>query len=502
MILQIANILMSGGGTVKNDSCSKALLLTPLVLVLLLTTSCVNSYKYSQTSRLLDSSRTATSSYGKVAAALQVLDIDMDNAEARKIIIAELDNSIAETKGLVESPAPVGITLATYISSLDSIAKFQSDLIRLNFISSKYIGIDTYRGKSDAIVAEKIIVAVMADLTANDLDSAVANLENFFKCNLANTDKYESVLGTLQSKLIELGNVDKLLFVAKKIPYFRNEKVLSILLRQAQESEKSGNKRQALYLYSGMSEFTNNAVYSKKIQKLRNELVTLVVVSLPENNTDEFIPSIDATFNAPIVDAITDTVKLVEVVTNDSGLKEMQSNGEVYLNIKKNKVVNAKFENKVRYIVASRITSIKVFREQPNRQPKTMTDSPQSFAESMRAGIGQYQSYGGATITHYEYDEYTESVNAKVVFDLLVFDALQKKIVFEDRFEKSFSESSTWAANPMAVGIRNKVPAGYMPAQLSSLLSRQRKSYTDNEVKVKLLEACRLALIEKVKPVF
>ena len=139
----------------------------------------------------------------------------------------------------------------------------------------------------------------------------------------------------------------------------------SVLLKYA-ASDEAINKKRALETYLFLSELDNNNVLvMKKISDLRNKLITMFAVLDLENNTDEFIPVNNNDF-IKIVKAIIDSREnFTEVILKDDGLNDIRDDSVNYDFFRKKDELKVRFENNIRYLIVSKIASIKINRQSP-----------------------------------------------------------------------------------------------------------------------------------------
>jgi hypothetical protein len=240
---------------------------------------------------------------------------------------------------------------------------------------------------------------------------------------------------------------------------------------------------------------------SAKIATIRNELLTMLAVLDVENSTDDFVKISNKEFAENIKAKVDNKEKLVEVILKDEGISKVKSacidHPSCYDYLKKVKPADIQFQNNVRFIVATKIIALKINRQSPYPVQKTANWTGTSAMDGFRVGLMEYQAYGGGKITHYEYDEYTERVNARIIANILVYDRHLKKVSFEDRLQSEIQDETTWAENPMAVGLRNKVPASVMPPAIQSLVGK-RALATDDRLRDTLFTNLTDAIADKI----
>lgn len=444
-----------------------------LILATLFQYACGPSYGQIRSQELMQEaidSNNKGDAYSAITKGLDSIYYDYKNEDAERFVIANYKRAIDDKVDILNK----------MIISIDNLKQFKDELADLKVTQERLKG-------------HKFIHADVVDIDAlrnryetSAIQEAIKEIDSFLK--QGNAEKAKNQLDRYK----ELGLLTKEFTKGEAL----NE-ICKGLLGFA-VSDENTNKRRALETYLLLMELGKGDETVKiKIDELRNDLFTLIVVLDIENQTDEFIPV--ANFVDGVKKGLDDNKKLIHVVLKDNGINEIKDRSINYDYLKNKKDMNVNFQNNIRYLIVPKIINIKINRQSPTMITKNADWNPKSTGDAIAIGLKMYEAYGSYKVQYFQYDEYTETVKGKMVTDIILYDIVQRKVIFGDRLEVYADDSVTWAANPMAIGIVNKIPAGYYPFEIQGLINQKRPIKTDNELKKELVSKINDEIINKVK---
>jgi hypothetical protein len=435
--------------------------------------------------------------------AIQSYQYDNSNEEAKRFIKENLAIAFSQAVDSLKKAKLSADELPSFRERINSLSKTQDYLKDAKFIQVNIVDINDIKDKYEANLSESLIKEIDATLKKDDSEMAKKMIESYMGLDLPKTAQIISAVNRLQLLFLEQGIFSAAIDFAKRykddISSETFKETYAGLLKYA-ASDEAANKKRALETYLVLSALDNNdAAVAQKISLLRNELLTMFVVLDLENNTDEFIPVNNNDFINSVKAAIDSKENLIEVILKDNGLNDIKDRSLNYDFFRTKNDLNVSFENNIRYLIVPKIATVKINKQSPSMQTKNAYWKGTTWQEGVAAGLAEYQAYGRYKVQYYQYDEYTEKVNGRVVVDVIVYDVKQKKIVLKERLESFKEDETTWAENPMAVGIINKIPATLCPPEVQTLLNQKRRVMTDNELKTKLIEELSAEIGTKTK---
>lgn len=390
-----------------------------------------------------------------------------------------------------------------FLAAVDDFVSVQNRLKQYKFISQDRVDVNLiYQDYGKTLIKE------LSD--KND----IAGLDKFIMtCKQSNLGVNDVTIDLINKVSLSYASQGKIFELAE---FYKNNKnfikdetkkeIYEKLYDHATSSESLKQMKKALDAYSFIYELDrNNNKVAEKIKAIKSELLTMLIVLEPDNSTDELIKINYESYMNDIKSNVENTNKLLEVVLQDDGINKLRSVcldfNYCYDYLKKQKDIgDIQFSNKIRFIVATKIINMKINRQPRFVSKKTETWNFASTSEAIQAGLASYSAYGGGKLTHFEYDECTERVSAKIIVNVLIYDRILRKVVNEDRIQLDAQDEITWAENPMAVGVRNKVPASTsaMPTALRALMTRNKFTKTDGDIINELLTKLTAAVVEKI----
>jgi len=396
--------------------------------------------------------------------------------------------------------------LDSFRSTANNFSIFQEKLKKYQFISTDKADIPSIQAKYELAVSQLLLQEMKNSSEKGDIEGLAKRIEAYKASKLAVDQNIVDFINKVSLAYADQGKIGDLIkFVNGNQGYIKEETrkdVYAKLYDLATSLEAQNKKRNALDTYMFLNELNNkDQRVSAKIATIRNELLTMLAVLDVEDSTDDFVKISNKEFAENIKAKVDNKEKLVEVILKDEGISKVKSacidHPSCYDYLKKVKPADIQFQNNVRFIVATKIIALKINRQSPYPVKKTANWTGTSTMDGVRVGLMEYGAYGGGKITHYEYDEYTERVNARIIANILVYDRHLKKVSFEDRLQSEIQDETTWAENPMAVGLRNKVPASVMPPAIQSLVGK-RALATDDRLRDTLFTNLTDAIADKI----
>jgi len=226
--------------------------------------------------------------------------------------------------------------------------------------------------------------------------------------------------------------------------------------------------------------------------------VNLVAVADMDNRTDEFIPLTSDDFTLRVKAGLDNKKDLIEVILKDDGIYDFRDRSFSYEYFRSNKELHLNFEHNIRFLLIPRIASVRINRNGPTLTTRNVYWNAGNLGDAMAAAIVQGLSYSGR-VQYYQYDEFSEKANGRMVADFILYDVIDKKIVGKERVEVQVQDAVVWAENPMAVGVLNKIPATVYPPEIASLMNRKRPLKSDDELKTDLSARLTDEIIGKVR---
>lgn len=484
----------------------KTILLSLTVILALLQYSCA-SYEQRASQELMQEATSYNSqgdTYSAVKAALKALETNNQNEEAKRFVQANynraLEKAISTLNGI-----PKGMDeLPRFRKELQALGNMQSTLKNYNFTQADIFDVNTAKNNYETSLSQNVIKEIDVLLRKGDADKARALIDQYKSVGLPVNEQFIAVINTLASMYLSQNRyIDLIDYASRNRDFLKGEPFKEIYqgLLDYANNDAITNKRRALDTYALLLELDkNNDVVRNKILVLKNELLIMVAILDIENQTDEFIPTNNKESIDYIKSKLDDKEKLIEVIVKDDGINELKDRSINYDYIRNNKELNIKFENNIHFLVIPKIANLRINRQTPSMVTKNASWKFNSYNDAIATGLAEYQAYGSYKVQYYQYDEYTENVAGRIVLDFILYDVLQKRIVLKDRIEVQEQDSVTWAENPMAVGIVNKIPARVYPMEIQDLMNRKRSTMTDNEIKKKLISKISDEVVSRVKP--
>lgn len=469
----------------------------PLAIVLFALfalTSCA-SYQQKRSDELMQETISLHAS-GKVFdscnKALIALDINQNNVAAKKHLQDNLARAIDQRASEIESSVISIDTLSELRSKIDELEKLQTDSKRLGILQTNARDTSLLR-KSAETKATNILLLALGDKVTQGATKDSVDLARKYKANnLPNTDRFAKTIGVMQLQF-PLGAGDEIrqaiAFNGEFANYFdksTSHSFYSKLFSSAQSAE-AFDKKIALdvYKYLGTTNYEPSAV-KEKIRILKNALMLMVCVADVENKTDEMLSFSSIDFAKSIKKVVDNESALTEVMVEDSCMADLRDRSIGYDYIATNKTIPVKFESNIRYILATKISGLRASAQPASVVTRNANWQSGSTGSAISAGLKEYSAYGSYKVQYYQYDEYSAKSSGRIVFDYALFDAKSGKIVVRDRGEASVEDALTWAENPMAVGIINKIPATVYPEVIESLIYKKRPLKSESEIKADL----------------
>jgi len=446
-------------------------------------------------------------SYSALISAIECLKNDSKNDDCIQLVKQIHVSAInREAKSLRDNPPRDLYELERYKGRVDNLQMVQSSLISYNFTANIIINVDELMNYEEF---SKKITRSMNDLYAKkNADELGRQIEKYKELQLpANNDFVELINGL---SLLYFGQnrydagTD---FTRKNLALLKDDTkktIFDILYKVAKKDAAGEQKMKALKTFSFLLELDKgNEDVTNWISRLRNELITMLAVLEIENGTDEIIKIDNQEFLTHMKSKIDDAENLVEVMIHDEGIEKLKSmcadSDGCYSYLKKQKLLNVKFQNNIRYLIIPRVKSFKVQRQSPSM--KTVSFRWDFNRESAFAvGLNEYSAYGRYKVQYYQCDVYSEKVVGQMVLNILVYDALKNKLILEDRLQFQTEDTAQWGENPTVVGIINKIPATTVyPAAMGDLINARRSTSSDDDITKEMLLRAEDEISDKVK---
>ena len=473
-----------------------------LVVLLVACASWSSRMSQEQMQRAIESNKKGDI-YEAFTYAIKAYQYDNSNEEAKRFIKENLKSAISHAVDSLRNTKLSAGELRSFREKIYYLSKTQDYLKDTNFIKENIVDANDIKVKYETSLSEDLLKAIDATLKKDDSETARKQIDELRELNLPKTDHFNSEVNGLQHLFLTQGKFSTVIdFTKKNKDYLSKESLREtyIGLMKYAESDEAFNKERALETYLFLSEIQqDNPSVAQKISILRNELLTMFAILELENNTDEFIPMNNNDFIRLVKSGIDSKKNLSEVILKDDGLNEIKDRSINYDFFRNKTDLDIRFENNIRYLIVPKIATIKINRQSPSMQTKTANWKGTTLQEGVAAGFAEYQAYGRYKVQYYQYDEYTENVNGRVVIDVIIYDVKQKKIALKERLEAFKEDSAIWAENPMAIGIINKIPATLCPPEMQALLNQKRSIMTDNELKKNLMEEISAEIATKAK---
>lgn len=418
--------------------------------------------------------------------------------EAKEIIQANLPRAILQARALIANPPADD---KKYLDSLYEIDALQRDLTIDRFITADFADTKALIADTRATVTAKLLGQMTASTSdpAAGLDLAAAYISMKLDENAA---FHQALNGLVQQAVSDrnhalLGDKKELL-AATCLP-----EALSVMVHAAEARSKGGPLAAGDKTFIAVASDIVNAS-KKSSQDLKDTALsalhaafTTVAVFPLENATDEFVSIKDADSVQMQIDLIDDKDTFIKADFFKQAARGIQDANEgYYAHLKKNRSFNATVPA---YALGIRIKTVKFNQEPVQRAPKAMRDNPSTMRALLQKDALQRAAYNNAYISHYEYTEVRESMNARIVFDYIIVDNKKKRIAYEDRIEEAYESTMVYAENPMVVGLTNKVPATYVPEQLYGLLNNKARPKSEKSIKEDLVQNGLKTIAAQVK---
>lgn len=490
-------------GVVMKKSC-----LFLLMLVTLFQYACAASYGQKRSQELMQEAIDSNSkgeAYSAITKGLDSIYYDYKNEEAKRFVIANYNRAVDHKVDMLNK----------MIISIDNLKQFRDELTDLKvtqdklkghkFIHADVVDIDALRNRYETSVIQEAIKEIDSFLKQGNAEKAKNQLDRYKELGLPTNEQFVSLINRLQILYLSQNNYVSLIEFTKTNKEFTKGEALNEICKGLlgfAASDENTNKRRALETYLLLLELgKGDETVRIKIDKLRNDLITMFAVLDLENQTDEFIPVDNKEFVDRVKRGLDDNKKLIEVVLKDDGINEMKDRLINYDYFKNKKDINVNFENNIRYLIVPKIANLNINRQSPTMITKNADWDFKSTGDAIATGLNMFEAYGSYKVQYFQYDEYTEKVKGRMVTDIILYDIVQKKVILKDRVEASAADSVTWAENPMAVGIVNKIPASFYPPKIQVLMNQKRSPKTDDELKKNLTSQIIADIVNKAKSV-
>jgi hypothetical protein len=468
-----------------------------VALFALLTLSSCASYQQKRSDELMQET-VKLHATGKVfdacRSALIAFDINQGNEAAKKFLQDNLGRAIDQKTSEIESSNVSIDSLGELRSKIDELEKLQADSKRLGISQTNARDTSLLRRTAE-LKATNSLLSDLDDKIAQGLTKESADLARKYKGNnLANTDRFAKAIGKMQLQL-PLGTSDEIRqaigFNGEFVNYIDKPTAQQIYPRlfSTAQTVEAYDKKLALdvYKYLGTTNYESDAI-KNKIRLLKNALILMICVSDVENKTDEMLSFSSIDFAKSIKKAVDNESALTEVMVEDSCMADLRDRSIGYDYIATNKTIPVKFESSIRYILATKVSGLRASAQPASVVTRNANWQSGSTGSAISAGLKEYSAYGSYKVQYYQYDEYSAKSSGRIVFDYALFDTKSGKIVVRDRGEASVEDALTWAENPMAVGIINKIPATVYPEVIEGLIYKKRPLKSESEIKADLAQ--------------
>lgn len=483
--------------------CLSLLLLLLLITVFL--SACASYYQKKAQEFMQEamSYNTKGDIYSAVQNALKALTCDNQNEEAKRFVTANYNRAIEQKVNILNKMTISMDNLQQIRDELKDLEKMQSNLKDYKFIQVDVADVGSIKNRYETSVTKESIKEIDNLLKQGDAEKSRKQTERYIELGLPTDEQFVSSVNRLQLLYLSQNNYVSLISFTKRNKEFTGDETLKKVykgLLSFAVSDENTNKRRALDTYTFLLELDkSDKTIMSKISTLRNELITMLAVLDLENQTDEFISINNKDFANSLKAGLDDKDNLIEVILQDDGINEIKDRSINYDHFRNKKETNIKFENNIHYLIAPQIANLRINKQPPSMVTKNASWKFNSWNDAVAVAFAEVDAYGRYKVQYYQYDEYNEKVNGRMVLDIIVYDVMQKKIVLKDRLEVQTEDSVTWAENPMAVGIVNKIPATIYPIEIQTLMNQKRPIKTDDELKKDLMSKLTTELVIKVR---
>lgn len=473
-------------------------------LLLVLLTSCASwssrmSHEYME--QAMESNKQGDT-YEALTKAVQAYRYDSTNEDAKKFITETLHTAMTSEADYLKNTNVSPDELEQFRENLRSLSNTQNYLKESNFIQTDVVNISDIKTTYENSLSDKLLSQIATALNNENPEIAAKQIGDYEKLDLPASPQFISQVNNLQEVLLNQGNFSIAIdFTKKNKSYFSDATLRETCAKLSEyaQNDENVNKKRALTTYLFLaSVHKNNESIAKKIIQLRNDLFTMLAVLDLENDTDEFIPITSNDFAQSLKSGIDNQKTLTEVILKDNGLDDIRDQSINYDTFGKTPKSEFHFENNIRYLIVPKLVSLKISRQNPSMVTKNASWHFNSAGDAVAAAIAEVDAYGRYKVQYYQYDEYTQEVAGRMVLDVLVYDVKDRKTVWKERLESSKEDAVTWAENPMAVGIVNKIPATVYPREIQTLMDQKRPIMSDNELKKTLFDEMSAEIVAKV----
>ena len=424
--------------------------------------------------------------------------------EAKDVISKNLSKAIIQMKETVDKKPLNYDAVAKIDSDVNYLVKEATRTTQVQNVDKEMDDFNQSVTKYKNKYAENTLSELTKLIVDKNSEKAISALSSYIKAELPQNEKTSEAVKNLVKMLEEKNEIESIISLVETNKQFFSPdislQIFSALYKDAKNSEKSGNYKKAIKTYKTISAIDKNAVDAiNAVNRLLNEVTTIFTIAETGNASDESLSTSSKKIITLFADKLADKETYVEVASVKEFLAEDQAFDVDFDTIAQAKDIKFKPAQKVRYVILPKVTSIKINRSAPVMILKTANWDYNVDGNAFSIGAGMYSHYGGATVTHFEYTEGSERVNATQRLEFALYDTVANKVVLKTRVETRTDDSATWAENPMAVGIRNKVPASYYPSQISRLVSNNHSAASDDYIKNKLMELAVEQAVQKIK---
>lgn len=474
-------------------------------LVVSLTLSSCASYQQKRSDELMQQT-TILSLSGKVfdacRSALTALDVNQSNESAKKFLQDNSGRAIDQKASEIESSNASIDTLSELRSRIDELDKFQRDSKRLGISLSNVRDIAPLKQSIESKVINYLLSELDEKIAQGKTKESIDLARKYKNSNLPNSDRFSNAIGKIQLSLASSKEIRQAIEFNSEFASYADKRTLQSIYAKLYSSAQSAEKHDKklaldVYKYLGSTNYESFGTVKEKIKQLKNDLLLMICVSDVENKTDEMLPIASLDYAKAIKKEVDNEGALIEVMVEDSCMDDLRDHLAGYDYLVTNKIIPVKFKNNIRYILATKVSSLRTS-SQPASVVTKNANWQGSTVDAISAGLKEYSAYGGYKVQYYQYDEYSAKSAGRIVFDYGLYDVLSGKMLFRDRGEASVEDILTWAENPMAVGIINKIPATVYPQVIESLIYKKRPLKSENEIKSELTQKMIYTISERI----
>lgn len=447
--------------------------------------------------------------YSAVNSACDALrfQVDEKGKDAKEIIINNMNKAIRQQNEIINkmpsnSKSFQGVSIIeNNIIASTKCAVYGTPLLNSDIDIKEF---NASVAKYKARFAEEVILSVTKLISSKESTNALNAITSYMDARLPANEKTDELVQNLIALFVEKGEADGLIEFAKlNSKYFNEKSTLQLcagLYKDAERAERSNDYKKAIANYENVLSLNENSSVAKNsINRLTNEITTIFTVAETNNSSEESMVVSNIKILSLFKEGLEDKNKYIEVSSVKNLLIEENSFVVDFDNIMHAKDLQFKTDRKVRYIILPKITSLKINRSAPIITLKTANWDSSRDGNALFIGAGEYGVYGGGTISYYEYTEGCERVAAFQRLEFAIYDTSLKKVILKDRIETKVDDSVTWADNPMAVGVRNKVPATVYPSKIKDLISNQHSAESDDDIKSDLMKKAVERIVLQIK---